>query len=1012
MDADAFSKANGADEYFRKYLNTLSGGKAELEGFQEYLKKANVNLDANAQAARRAAAGMKILSTALNTTVAMIAINLIITGISKAAEAIDNYVHRVERAHEEAVEAADEYKQVQDEISSINSELETTNQRINELKAQESLTFVEQDELKRLQETNSELERNLKIKEALAESKYSEARSEALDYFELEKNEYIRDYEIQRSGPRNWQHVYAGGGYEKVTPIEYAEKELESYQSLLKYIQDTKQEISRLQEDHPEDFLTNKDYQEKAHLLEELERYATKVQTTLSDFYEAFDAVDDNLSPNEDAELINQLDNFYTNLAEALGVGGSEATKSFDEIWDSKEFSKYRHGLERLAKYSKVTPEVLNSNEEYKRLIDETGRSAEDVAQHINSMYSGASNQISNDTSYGETITKLESMTDAFKALDTAYSHFLDKDSEITFDDISSINEQFSEVPGIENYVKAIQDAKGNSEATQIAFDNLTSAYLEQTGVLDIVNEKNAALIQSYLDEIGITNSAALVQNALAQSMDEVAAEKWYAANASIDLSNATADEIQGLIDSGEYANIATGALIKLVAEKIVANNTGLVTSGDIENLKALAKQAGATAGAISLAYGQLPDGVAGPPLPPDMVADNLVDLINTLADADYGSGSIPNYKGSKLNKDDSKKSAKPTELDAAAESVKNLKTELDNLNNTLEDTDPYSKKLPIIQQLIAKQQEYNAALQSQANLYQAEYQQALAALPANYQEMVAGHSTFDIVEIPENLKEAVSRAQDLRDKLNNVTSAIREGNNALEETKQKMFDLAQTKIDNDIGLLENQTTDIQNQIAEAEAMGLSATEGQYQQLISLSQREASNYQNKLQGYLAEMKRLEVTGQIDTDRYYELASAAQDCENAISECTQNQAEWNKAILELPIEYLNRELDEYNDKLDELQQQQDDYDSAISGVVGHLEDQIEAQEKLRDEAEETYQKQIDAIQEQADAIQDEIDALQKANEEREQQLALEQAQYDLERAKNQKTNRVCKCPLPQ
>lgn len=68
------------------------------------------------------------------------------------------------------------------------------------------------------------------------------------------------------------------------------------------------------------------------------------------------------------------------------------------------------------------------------------------------------------------------------------------------------------------------------------------------------------------------------------------------------------------------------------------------------------------------------------------------------------------------------------------------------------------------------------------------------------------------------------------------------------------------------------------------------------------------------------------------------------------------------------------------------------------MTGHLQDQIEAQQTLRDEAEETAKKQIDAIQ-------NEIDGLQKANDERKQQLDLEEKLYNLERAKNQKTTRI-------
>lgn len=64
------------------------------------------------------------------------------------------------------------------QIEDINSELETTNSRIRELLQKDKLTFVEQEELSKLQQTNSELDRQLTLKKALQEADSAEVRQD------------------------------------------------------------------------------------------------------------------------------------------------------------------------------------------------------------------------------------------------------------------------------------------------------------------------------------------------------------------------------------------------------------------------------------------------------------------------------------------------------------------------------------------------------------------------------------------------------------------------------------------------------------------------------------------------------------------------------------------------------------------------------------------------------------------------------------------------------------------
>ena len=97
---------------------------------------------------------------------------LAIVGASTALTLIFNAAHKTtEELAEELSNLKSELSDVESEIDSLNSELETTKDRMAELLALPSLSFVEQEELANLKQTTAELERQLKLKEMLAGSK-------------------------------------------------------------------------------------------------------------------------------------------------------------------------------------------------------------------------------------------------------------------------------------------------------------------------------------------------------------------------------------------------------------------------------------------------------------------------------------------------------------------------------------------------------------------------------------------------------------------------------------------------------------------------------------------------------------------------------------------------------------------------------------------------------------------------------------------------------------------------
>lgn len=100
---------------------------------------------------------------------------------------------------EELQESQSEFDNTKSEIESINSELETTQERIAELLAKPSLSFVEQEELKKLQQQNALLERNLKLQEMILSQKEAELVADTQAYLSAEwdgSNWYDKPYAV------------------------------------------------------------------------------------------------------------------------------------------------------------------------------------------------------------------------------------------------------------------------------------------------------------------------------------------------------------------------------------------------------------------------------------------------------------------------------------------------------------------------------------------------------------------------------------------------------------------------------------------------------------------------------------------------------------------------------------------------------------------------------------------------------------------------------------------------
>lgn len=102
------------------------------------------------------------------------------------------------RAEEALSKSSSKYEQDKSDIQSLNQELDQTKSRIEELKALQAdgtITFADEVELQKLENTNTELERQLELKQEIAEKDAEKAASDAKTASETEQSylEHMRE---------------------------------------------------------------------------------------------------------------------------------------------------------------------------------------------------------------------------------------------------------------------------------------------------------------------------------------------------------------------------------------------------------------------------------------------------------------------------------------------------------------------------------------------------------------------------------------------------------------------------------------------------------------------------------------------------------------------------------------------------------------------------------------------------------------------------------------------------
>lgn len=160
--------------------------------------------------------------------------------------------------------------------------------------------------------------------------------------------------------------------------------------------------------------------------------------------------------------------------------------------------------LQALADKGELTIDTFRDTDGAENYFDNLGYSAEEAVKYINSL-SDKNSQL------GAMSKNIKSITDA---LGTKAS-----DGLVSVDDLSGFDVTIKGLSTWEKFSTILGDASSSMEDCQKVANELATEYVNSESVLSNLNETNRAYYESQLDNMGVTNSAAVVEAALAKNL-------------------------------------------------------------------------------------------------------------------------------------------------------------------------------------------------------------------------------------------------------------------------------------------------------------------------------------------------------------------------------------------------------------------------------------------------------------------------------------------------------------
>ena len=511
-------------------------------------------------AANTAAAGATVtLSGALKGLWATLMANplvLVATAVTAGVMAWQKYKQAQEEAAQALSDSLQEYEDAENSVKSLETQLKDCANKIKELQAladNGTITLTDQEELDRLKETNTELERQLAVEKERRKLAAIDAAKEA--------DKKVTDTVVSRYDTVTSETTsnYAGRATatagRKVTYADELVNAINEYQEI-------QQQIDKLDDAFGRGEIGIDDYNAQ---LGKLTNQQTEARERASEMY----------------EQTSDIEDAYVGL-----------TTSGEKLTTTQQ-SNYAAVLAANQKYG----DFCGTADRTKQALDGVSTAVTNTSDAMDSIDEDDPTQ----TAKQKMIENIDSLSEGFEELDKIMESMKDKNPfDYSLLDDKKFKEAFSGCgEAYTDFIEKISSTPNDVSACQSAFNNLVTEWINSSGVMDGLSEDTAQLTEDMLTNMGITNAHAVVTALLAQQQFELGAANEYAAATGGDLASATDAEIAAYGAELAIQGQLTQQTAQFLLQKIKNNGITINTAADIDNIYALAQAAGATAGTL-----------------------------------------------------------------------------------------------------------------------------------------------------------------------------------------------------------------------------------------------------------------------------------------------------------------------------------------------------------------------------------------------------------------------------
>ena len=252
---------------------------------------------------------------------------LAVVAIGAATVALIKHTKSLEDLQEAAKESKSVYDDTINEIQSLNEELSKTKSRIDELQGKESLTILEQNELDKLKATNEELEREIRIKEAIAKSQGKQAADDAETAITKVSEKYNAHVESMDTYSEFGGSFVSYDRGDRIDAANWDIAQAEQNNKELEVLYAKRKEIEDKYNNNVSEFQNDKEWQKNNKDIDSKKSYIKSVEDSAGSYINDLMKEDDGLYDSDGKvikgkeELVNRLLQLYTKFDEYNSKG-------------------------------------------------------------------------------------------------------------------------------------------------------------------------------------------------------------------------------------------------------------------------------------------------------------------------------------------------------------------------------------------------------------------------------------------------------------------------------------------------------------------------------------------------------------------------------------------------------------------------------------------------------------------------------------------------------------------